>query len=178
MLHVMSTWCVACDLHTIAPWPLEQTCWRQFAAQWGDCKKKKIFNCSIQCDHQYYYDYHNINVIEHYSHWRKLNLLPATSDAWHQFFLFNHSCPGQRFCFSRVTVSALDQFLLKFTSKRKPKIGTWWKYQIIIFTWNQTGLRVQLHLQCTFHTKSFFELQLNYPQSLVQVTWTHVTHTT
>ena len=32
MLHVISTRCVARDLHTIAPWPLERTCWRQFAA--------------------------------------------------------------------------------------------------------------------------------------------------
>ena len=42
MLHVMSTRCAACDLHTIAPWPLECTCWRQFAAQRGDCKKSRI----------------------------------------------------------------------------------------------------------------------------------------
>ena len=33
MLHVMSTRCVARDLHTVAPWPLEHVCWRQFAAQ-------------------------------------------------------------------------------------------------------------------------------------------------
>ena len=33
-----SAWCVARDLQTIAPGPLECTCWRRFAAQWGDCK--------------------------------------------------------------------------------------------------------------------------------------------
>ena len=42
MLHVMSAQCVAHDLHTIAPWPLERTCWRQFAALWGDCKRSWI----------------------------------------------------------------------------------------------------------------------------------------
>ena len=36
------TWCVARDLHTIAPGPLERTCWRQFAALWGNCKKIRI----------------------------------------------------------------------------------------------------------------------------------------
>ena len=38
MLHVISTGCVACDLHMIAPGPLKRTCWIQFLAQWGDCK--------------------------------------------------------------------------------------------------------------------------------------------
>ena len=33
----MSARCVAHDLHTIAPRPLERTCWRQFIAQRGDC---------------------------------------------------------------------------------------------------------------------------------------------
>ena len=32
----------SCDLHTVAPGPLERTCWRQFAALWGDCKKSRI----------------------------------------------------------------------------------------------------------------------------------------
>ena len=41
-LHVISARCVARDLHTIAPGPLEHTCWRQFAALWGDCKKSRI----------------------------------------------------------------------------------------------------------------------------------------
>ena len=36
-LHVIS----ARDLHTVAPGPLERTCWRQFAALWGDCKKSR-----------------------------------------------------------------------------------------------------------------------------------------
>ena len=31
-LHVISARCVARDLHTVAPGPLERTCWRQFAA--------------------------------------------------------------------------------------------------------------------------------------------------
>ena len=42
MLHVISARCVACDLHMIAPGPLERTCWRRFTAQWGDCKKSPI----------------------------------------------------------------------------------------------------------------------------------------
>ena len=33
MLHVISARCVARDLHTIAPWPLECTCCRQFVVQ-------------------------------------------------------------------------------------------------------------------------------------------------
>ena len=35
MLHVTRARCVAHDLQTIVPCPLERTCWRQFAAQWG-----------------------------------------------------------------------------------------------------------------------------------------------
>ena len=46
MLHVISARCVARDWHTIAPWPLERTHWRQFAVQWGD---GKISNCAFQC---------------------------------------------------------------------------------------------------------------------------------
>ena len=41
-LHVISARCVARDLHTVASEPLERTCWRQFAALWGDCKKSRI----------------------------------------------------------------------------------------------------------------------------------------
>ena len=33
LLHVISARCVERDLHTIAPGPLERTCWRQFTAQ-------------------------------------------------------------------------------------------------------------------------------------------------
>ena len=36
-MHMISTQCVAHDLHKISPWPLEHTCWRQFTVQWGDC---------------------------------------------------------------------------------------------------------------------------------------------
>ena len=36
MLHAISARYVARDLHTVAPGPLERTCWRRFAAQWGD----------------------------------------------------------------------------------------------------------------------------------------------
>ena len=36
---MISARCVALDLHTIAPTPLECTCWRWFAVQWGDCQK-------------------------------------------------------------------------------------------------------------------------------------------
>ena len=39
---MISARCVARDLHTIAPGPLECTCWRRFAALWGDCKKSRI----------------------------------------------------------------------------------------------------------------------------------------
>ena len=38
-LHVIGARCVACDLYTIPPGPLEHMCWRQFAVLWGDCKK-------------------------------------------------------------------------------------------------------------------------------------------
>ena len=41
-LHMISAQCVAHDLHTVAPGPLERVCWRQFAALWGDCKKSQI----------------------------------------------------------------------------------------------------------------------------------------
>ena len=41
MLHVISARCVARDLHSIAPGPLERACWRQFAALRGDCKKSR-----------------------------------------------------------------------------------------------------------------------------------------
>ena len=41
-LHMISARCVAPDLHTIAPGPLERACWRQFASLWGDCKKSRI----------------------------------------------------------------------------------------------------------------------------------------
>ena len=39
-LHVISARCVARDVLTIAPGPLEL--WRQFAALWGDCKTSRI----------------------------------------------------------------------------------------------------------------------------------------
>ena len=39
MLHVIGTGCVARDFHMIMPWPFAHTCWRQVAAQRGDCKK-------------------------------------------------------------------------------------------------------------------------------------------
>ena len=32
----------ASELYDVWLWPLELTCWRQFAAQWGDCKKSRI----------------------------------------------------------------------------------------------------------------------------------------
>ena len=49
MLHVISARCVARDLHTIAPGPLERTCWRRFGAQRGDCQKSRFepFNAII-----------------------------------------------------------------------------------------------------------------------------------
>ena len=40
-LHVIGARCVARDFHTIVPWPLQRTCWRQFVAQRGDCKKSR-----------------------------------------------------------------------------------------------------------------------------------------
>ena len=36
------TRCAARDLHTVAPGAPERTCWRQFVAQGGDCKKSSI----------------------------------------------------------------------------------------------------------------------------------------
>ena len=39
MLHMIGARCVARDLHMTAPRPVERTCWRQFAGQWGDCQK-------------------------------------------------------------------------------------------------------------------------------------------
>ena len=45
---MISARCVASDLHTIAPGPLERTCRRKFAALWGYCKK--ISNCAFECD--------------------------------------------------------------------------------------------------------------------------------
>ena len=38
---MISARCVARDLHTIAPWLLERTCRRLFAAQRGDCKQSR-----------------------------------------------------------------------------------------------------------------------------------------
>ena len=61
MLHVISARCVARDLHTTVPGPLERTCWRRFAAQWGDCKKSRIapLNAIIIIS----YHYHNIMCV-------------------------------------------------------------------------------------------------------------------
>ena len=42
MLHVISAGYVARDLHTIAPGPLERTCWRRFAEQWSICKNSRF----------------------------------------------------------------------------------------------------------------------------------------
>ena len=42
MLHVVNTWCVAHDLHTIAPWSVECTCWKQFTVHWGECKNLEL----------------------------------------------------------------------------------------------------------------------------------------
>ena len=42
MWHVISAWGVAHDLHTTAPWLLEHTWWRQFAAQQGDCTNLEL----------------------------------------------------------------------------------------------------------------------------------------
>ena len=54
MLHVISTQCVARDLHTIVPKPLERTCWRQFAAHRRDCIE--ISNCAFGWDYFYGFD--------------------------------------------------------------------------------------------------------------------------
>ena len=42
MLHVISARCVANDLYTTEPGPLERTWWRRFAAQCGDCKNLEL----------------------------------------------------------------------------------------------------------------------------------------
>ena len=44
---MISVRCVARDLHTIAPGPLDRTSWRQFASLWGDLK---ISNSAFECD--------------------------------------------------------------------------------------------------------------------------------
>ena len=54
MFHVVSIQCVAhdCTLATCNVY----TCWRQFAVQCGDCKKKKKnLNFAFQCNHYHYY---------------------------------------------------------------------------------------------------------------------------
>ena len=66
MFHVMSARCVARDLHTITSWLLERTCWRQFAAQLGDYKKKSY--CALQCDHFYYYHHYGWLVKHTHTH--------------------------------------------------------------------------------------------------------------
>ena len=65
---MISTRCVARDLHMIVPGPLEQKCWRRFAAQWGDCKK--ISNYAIQCDYYYHYELHKCRPVYYSSSWR------------------------------------------------------------------------------------------------------------
>ena len=42
VLHMMRVWCVACNLHMTALWPLESRCWRQLAMQPGDWKNSRI----------------------------------------------------------------------------------------------------------------------------------------
>ena len=53
VLCVMSAWCDACHLYMIAAWALERMYWRQFLAQWRDCKK--ISKCAFLCDHYHRY---------------------------------------------------------------------------------------------------------------------------
>ena len=52
---------------------LERTCWRQFMAQWGDCKK--ILNCPFDCDYYYYYYYHDDDDDEGMK-WKSLEITP------------------------------------------------------------------------------------------------------
>ena len=60
-LHAISARCVARDLHTIAPGPLECKCWRQFETQRGDCKK--ISNCAFECDYYHYCNEDGVVII-------------------------------------------------------------------------------------------------------------------
>ena len=46
-LHVIGARCVARDFHTTVPGPLERTCWRQLAAQRGDCKKSRTVPLNV-----------------------------------------------------------------------------------------------------------------------------------
>ena len=39
--------CVACDLLTIAPRPLERMCWRPVVGQWWDCQKSQSVPVSV-----------------------------------------------------------------------------------------------------------------------------------
>ena len=66
MLHMISTRCVACDLHTTALRQFEHALWRKFVAQWGDCKK--ISNGVFHCCYYYYYYYHHHHFYSY--HWR------------------------------------------------------------------------------------------------------------
>ena len=77
----ISIWCVARDLRTIAPRPLECTCWRQFAALWGDCKK--ISNSAFECN--YYYYYYKL-VLHHIK--RMLDVHASLYESINTFFLF------------------------------------------------------------------------------------------
>ena len=51
----------------LRPGPLERTCWRRFAAQWGDCKKSRIgpLNAIIIIKYYHYYCYHHHNHHHH-----------------------------------------------------------------------------------------------------------------
>ena len=85
MLHVINTWCVAHNLHTIAPWPLERTCWRQFVALRGDCWNLKLHlsmrllllllllllsssSSSLYYHHHHYHHYYYYHHHHHHHH--------------------------------------------------------------------------------------------------------------
>ena len=74
-------------MHMIAPGPLESTCWRQFMALWGDCKK--ISNSAFECDYYYYY-YYALTVWPYRARTLALCLRAVCSTT--RFFTSSHVC--------------------------------------------------------------------------------------
>ena len=51
MQHVENAWCVAHDLHTIAPPPFERTCWRR----WPSYGVRVVWESNNLCAHAYFW---------------------------------------------------------------------------------------------------------------------------
>ena len=81
--------------HMAVPWPLEDMCWRQFMAQWGDCKQSRTAPFSA------------IVVITIYlSIYLSHNLVDRWGTTWHDnqsspflsFFCFSHGVAQSQAC--------------------------------------------------------------------------------